>query len=93
MTIPAENRHSQANEREIAALSDRLGASHSHVRTLFSQELARLQMGAKVGSYVDVLTAANVRGMLQRKARLAAEHAHEIASEGRDPPSRAPSSH
>lgn len=42
------------------------------VRALFAAEFARLKIGAKVGSYLAVLTESNVRGMLRRKARLAA---------------------
>ena len=66
-----EHRNSQRHEREIRSLSDRSGASLAQVRTLFSDEFARLKMGAKVGSYLGVLTASNVRGMLRRKALLA----------------------
>jgi hypothetical protein len=36
-------------------------------------ELARLEIGATVGSYLAVLTESNVRGMLRRKVRLAAD--------------------
>jgi len=36
-------------------------------------ELARLEIGATVGSYLAVLTKSNVRGMLRRKVRLAAD--------------------
>jgi hypothetical protein len=67
MSAPFEFPDSQRHEREIRALSDRSGASLAHVRTLFSHELARLKMGAKVGSYIAVLTASNVRGMLRRR--------------------------
>ncbi len=38
-------------------------------------EVARLTIGAKVGSYLAVLTESNVRGMLRRKVRLAADPA------------------
>lgn len=71
MNAPFEHPNSQRHEREIRSLSDRSGASLAQVRTLFSDEFARLKMGAKVGSYLGVLTAANVRGMLRRKALLA----------------------
>ena len=73
MNAPFEHPNSQRHEREIRALSDRSGASLAQVRTLFSDEFARLKMGAKVGSYLGVLTASNVRGMLRRKARLASD--------------------
>lgn len=59
---------SRANEREIALLSDRAGASVTDVRALFVPEFARLKMGAKIGAYLTVLTTSNVRGMLRREA-------------------------
>jgi hypothetical protein len=71
VNAPFDHSISQWHECEIRSLSDRSGASLAQVRTLFSDELARLKMGAKVGSYLGVLTASNVRGMLRRKARLA----------------------
>ena len=71
MNTPFEHSQSQRHEREVRLLSERSGASLAQVRTLFSDEFARLKMGAKVGSYLGVLTASNVRGMLRRKARLA----------------------
>jgi hypothetical protein len=62
-----------AHEREIRFLSDRVGATETEVRTLFVSEFARLEMGARVSSYLTVLTTSSVRGMLRRKAaRLAA---------------------
>ena len=62
-----------AHESEIRSLSDRAGATEIEVRTLFVSEFARLKMGAKVSSYLTVLTTSSVRGMLRRKAaRLAA---------------------
>jgi hypothetical protein len=66
-------------EREIRSLSDQSGAPLAEVRDLFSHELARLEMGAKVGTYLGVLTVSNVRGMLRRKARIAAEAEAEAA--------------
>ena len=60
------------HERQIRALSDSSDAPPSQVRALFDAELARLQMGAKVGSYLSVLTESNVRGMLRREAKLTA---------------------
>jgi hypothetical protein len=53
-------------------LSDSSGASPAEVRALFVPEFKRLKMGAKVGSYVEVLTTSNVRAMLRRKTRPAA---------------------
>ncbi len=54
-----------AAERAIRSLSGSTGASLAEVRTLFSQELARLQLGAKVRSYLPALTTANVRALLR----------------------------
>ena len=73
MKPPVERHEPVAQEREIQSLSEKSGASPAEVRALFSDELARLKMGAKVGSYLGVLTASNVRGMLRRKTRLAAQ--------------------
>jgi hypothetical protein len=66
-----EQHDPQPDERAIRSLSERSGVSLGEVRTLVGDEFARLKMGAKVGSYLGVLTASNVRGMLRRKARLA----------------------
>jgi hypothetical protein len=63
-----------AHEREIRPPSDRSGAPPTEVRALFVAEFARLKIGAKIGSYLSVLTQSNVRGMLRRKT-LAAEAA------------------
>jgi hypothetical protein len=60
-------------ERQIRSLSHGSNTPPSKVRALFNAELARLQMGAKVGSYLAVLTESSVRGMLRRKTRLAAD--------------------
>lgn len=64
------HRDAPADERAIRSLSARSGVALPQVRVLLCQELARLGMGARVGSYLAVLTASNVRAMLQRKARL-----------------------
>jgi hypothetical protein len=45
---------------------------------LFVAEFARLKIGAKIGSYLSVLTQSNVRGMLRRKT-LEAEAARAAA--------------
>jgi hypothetical protein len=66
------------HDREIQLLSDRSGAPPTEVRALFVAEFARLKIGAKVGSYLAVLTQSNVRGMLRRKT-LAAEAARTAA--------------
>lgn len=71
MKAPSEHHDPEPNEREIRSLSDQSGIPLVEVRTLFRHE-ARLGMGAKVGSYLAVLTASNVRGTLRRRARLAA---------------------
>ena len=55
------------HERAISRLHDRTGAPLVEVRRLFAQEFSRLELGAKVRSYLSVLTARNVRAMLSRK--------------------------
>lgn len=55
------------HERAMSSLSDRTGAPLAEVRRLFAQEFARLELGAKVRSYLAVLTASNVRALLRRK--------------------------
>lgn len=52
-----------ADERAIRSLSDRTGASVAEIRALFSQEFARLELGAKIRSYLPALTASNVRSL------------------------------
>lgn len=52
------------DERVVRSLSDRTGVPPTDIRILFLQEFARLQLGAKVRSYLPALTAANVRARL-----------------------------
>ncbi len=66
MRAPLEPIDRQPDEREIRSLSDRSGVELAQVRTLFHRELVRLGTGAKVDSYLAVLTASNVRGMLRQ---------------------------
>jgi hypothetical protein len=61
------------DERAIRSLSGRTGMSPAEIRTLFSQELARLQLSAKVRSYLPALTAANVRALLRSAGALTTE--------------------
>ena len=53
------------DERAIRSLSGRTGVSRAEIRTLFSQEFARLELNAKVRSYLPALTASNVRALLR----------------------------
>lgn len=55
------------HERAVSSLCERSGAPLAEVRSLFAQELSRLELGAKVRSYLAVLTTSNVRAMLRRK--------------------------
>lgn len=55
------------HERAMSSLCERSGAPLAEVRSLFAQEFSRLELGAKVRSYLAVLTASNVRAMLRRK--------------------------
>lgn len=61
------------HERAVGSLSDRSGTPRAQVRDLFAQEFSRLEPGARVRSYLGVLTASNVRRMLHWKARSAME--------------------
>ena len=55
------------HERAIRSLRDRTGAPLPEVRRLFAEEFSRLELGAKVRSYLSVLTVSNVRAMLRRR--------------------------
>ena len=74
-----------AHDREIRSLSDRSGAPPAEVRALFVAEFARLKIGAKIGSYLSVLTQSNVRGMLRRKTLAAEAAARTKVSRSRRP--------
>ncbi len=68
MGSPSERaKESARNERIIGSLRDRTGVPLAVVRDLFVQEFSRLELGAKVRSYLSVLTASNVRAMLRRR--------------------------
>ena len=69
MQAPPQQFDQQRDEREIRSLSDESGVAPAQVRTLFRSEHARLGMGAKVRSYLAVVVASNVRGMLRRVAQ------------------------
>lgn len=55
------------HERAMSSLCDRTGAPLAEVQRLFAQEFSRLELGARIRSYLAVLTASNVRAMLRRK--------------------------
>jgi hypothetical protein len=57
------------HERAIGWLRERTGAPLADVRRLFAREFLRLEVGAKVRSYLSVLTVSNVRAILRRKGR------------------------
>jgi hypothetical protein len=61
------------HERAITSLSVRTGTSPAKVRALFARELARLELRAKVRTYLSVLTTSNVRAMLPAKGNPSAE--------------------
>jgi Protein of unknown function (DUF3562) len=61
------SKESVRHERAINSLRERSGAPLTEIRSLFAQEFSRLELGAKVRSYLTVLTASNVRAMLRRK--------------------------
>lgn len=63
------------HERAISSLRDRTGAPLAQVQSLFAKEFSRLELGAKVRSYLAVLTTSNVRAMLRRTAARSADKA------------------
>jgi Protein of unknown function (DUF3562) len=60
-----------SHEPAIDSLCERTGAPLLEVRRLFAQKFSRLELGAKVCSYLSVLTMSNVRTLLRRKGALA----------------------
>jgi hypothetical protein len=66
-SLSERGRETARNERVIGSLRDRTGAPLAVVRSLFAQEFSRLELGAKVRSYLAVLTASNVRAILRQK--------------------------
>jgi hypothetical protein len=70
MSSPVDrDKEAVRHERAISSLRSRTGAPLAVVRSLFAQELSRLELGAKVRSYLSVLTASSVRTILRRKGR------------------------
>ncbi len=57
----------EAKDRAVRALSDAMGLPREKIRVLLEQELARLELEAKVQSYLLILAAANVRTALLRR--------------------------
>jgi hypothetical protein len=55
------------HERAIRSLRDRTGAPAAEVRSLFAREFSRLEVAAKVRTYLGVLAESNVRKMLRRR--------------------------
>jgi hypothetical protein len=87
MPAPIGKDERPPDEREIRTLSEQSGIAQAQVRSLFRHEHARLGMGAKVHSYLAVLTASNVRGMLRRvtQRREARQEACNDAQAPREP--------
>ena len=69
-------KEARGHEHAISRLHDRTGAPLVEVRRLFAQEFARLEFGARVRSYLSVLTARNVLALLRRKAAWSQEDSH-----------------
>lgn len=66
-SVREPGKEAASHERAIGSLSDRTGAPLVEVRRLFAKEFSRLEVGAKVRSYLAVLTVSNVRAILRRK--------------------------
>lgn len=60
---------SARHERAIALLTARTGASPEEVRGLYATELARLRRGARVHTYLQILTTSKVRSVLRRAGK------------------------
>ena len=60
-----------SHARAIGSLRDRTGAPLAEVQRLFAHEFSRLQLDARVRSYLSVLTVSNVRAILRRKGAAA----------------------
>lgn len=74
MSTPLEaGKDTVRRERAVSSLSDRTGAPLADVRTLFAQEFAALELGARVRSYLTVLTASRVRTRLRRRKQVVAQ--------------------
>lgn len=66
--LSAPAKEAVRHERAMSSLSDRTGTPLAEVRNLFAEEFSRLAPGAKVRSYLTILTASKVRAMLRRKS-------------------------
>ena len=75
--FPQDSPETASHEREIRSLSASTAVPPAEVGTLFAPDFARPRMGAKVGSYLAVLTTSNVRAMLRRKDKGAHGVPHE----------------
>ena len=69
MTSLSQRSEHARHERAISSMSERTGTSLAEVRVLFAQEFARLELRAKVRSYLSVLTTSSVRARLRRKGK------------------------
>jgi hypothetical protein len=63
-----------SHERAFGSMRDRIDVPLAKARRLFAQELSRLELGAKVRSYLSVLTRSNVSAMLRREGAVAGIH-------------------
>jgi len=57
-------------ERAISAIAQACNASLEKIRSLFAEEFARLEKGAKVRTYLHALAVANVRAHVREAATL-----------------------
>jgi hypothetical protein len=64
-SLTPRGRH-DGEQRAIDSLSQRSGVPTARIRALVARELARLELGATVRSYLSVLAVASVRGTLAR---------------------------
>lgn len=72
MSMISVQTHSEAarHERAISAIAATGNASLEKIRSLFAEEFARLEKGAKVRTYLHALAVANVRAHVRETATL-----------------------
>ena len=70
------------HERAISSLHVRTGAPLVEVRRLFAQEFSRLELDAKVRSYLAVLTVSKVRAIVAAERRVVKRRSGELRRKG-----------
>ena len=67
MTIEApRSAHQDADEPIIVALAEQFSVSVQNVRAIYGKERRRLESGARIQSFLDVLAIGNTRTILRK---------------------------